>query len=179
MLTSMTRWRRPVSVSIAVIVVIVGLGIWGFAKPANERSDLEGRLAAAAATAGDGGQFGLAAVTDFPWNRVYAFEPYTSAEAITNKLGFDWAPLSRFESAIFGDLFMPNEGFSLLVFVDGENDVTGYRVVSPYEQRAVIVDTATLDLSRDAATFSVNGSDTDEGPTWVLTWAQKASVPSH
>lgn len=164
----MERRQRTVVVFIAVVAVVVGLGIWTFGKPANERDDLEDRLAAAAAVAGDGGQIDLAEVADFPWDRVHIFEAYTSPEEVGETLGFDWSPLSRFESVTFGSLFMSNDGFALFVFVRGDREVTGYRVVSPYEQPTVYVDVPTNSFPRASATLSVTRTDTNEGPIWVL-----------
>ena len=112
-------------VFIVVVAVVVGLGIWTFGKPANERDDLEHRLAAAASVAGDGGQIDLAEVADFPWDRVHVFEAYTSPDEVAETLGFDWSPLSRFESVTFGSLFMSNEGFALFVFVRGDEGSHG------------------------------------------------------
>ena len=48
-------------------------------------------------------------------------------------------------------------------------EVTGYRVVSPYEEQGVYVDVPTNSFPRAAATFSVTKTESDEGPIWVLT----------
>jgi hypothetical protein len=61
-----------------------------------------------------GEAFQLSAATDFDWDRVYVFGPYSSPESINEELGFDWddAGDSAIEDA---------DWVNLIVFVeDGE-----------------------------------------------------------
>jgi hypothetical protein len=51
-------------------------------------------------------------VTDFDWDRVHAFPPYTSPEEIERELGFDWGGAG--DSASRSD-----DAWYLLVFVNG------------------------------------------------------------
>jgi hypothetical protein len=56
--------------------------------------------------------FRLSSVTDFDWDRVYAFPPYTSPEEIERELGFDWGGAGDSASRT-------NDAWYLLVFVNG------------------------------------------------------------
>ena len=55
-------------------------------------------------------------ITDFPWDSLYIFVPYTSHEKISKTLGFFWLG-SRFTS------IETNDGIVLLVFVKGKHVV--------------------------------------------------------
>jgi hypothetical protein len=57
--------------------------------------------------------FLLSSLTDFDWDRVYAFPPYSSTEEIERELGFDWGDAG--DSAASSG----NDSFYLLVFVNG------------------------------------------------------------
>jgi hypothetical protein len=58
--------------------------------------------------------FRLANVTDFEWDRFYAFSGYTSPRQIDRALGFHWGDAKHSD-------FVKSDGGSLLVFVrDGE-----------------------------------------------------------
>jgi hypothetical protein len=63
--------------------------------------------------------FRLASVTEFEWDRVYAFPPYTSPEAIERELGFDWGGAGDSESR-------SNDVWYLLVFVNGGQVVRAF-----------------------------------------------------
>jgi len=112
--------RRWWLILLGALFVGAVLAVWSCEEPANERPDLEAALADAARSEGDGGTIDLSGVADFGWDRAYLFGPYTAPDQISEGLGFEWTPLSRFGGAVFGDLLMPSEGFALLVFVQGE-----------------------------------------------------------
>ncbi|OYD08982.1 hypothetical protein [Paludifilum halophilum] len=57
-------------------------------------------------------------VTTFDWDRMYVFQPYTSAKEIRKKLGFDWAKAE--ETGIEN-----SDTHQLVVFVQGD-DVVRY-----------------------------------------------------
>ncbi len=52
----------------------------------------------------------------FSWDRLYIFGPYTSAECICNRLGFDWQGVSSTS-------IRESETVNLLVFVKGQEVV--------------------------------------------------------
>jgi hypothetical protein len=56
--------------------------------------------------------FRLSSVTDFDWDRVHTFPPYSSSEEIERQLGFDWGGADESASR-------SNDSFFLLVFVKG------------------------------------------------------------
>jgi hypothetical protein len=56
--------------------------------------------------------FRLASVTDFDWDRAYAFPPYTSPDEIQRELGFDWGGAGDSGTR-------RNDAWYLLVFVNG------------------------------------------------------------
>ena len=123
------RTRAAIAIA-GLAIAIVALGAAAFRPPPNEKPDLEASLAAAAAEAGTGGHVRLADVAAFDWDRAYLFGAYTPLDVVTHELGFDWAPMSRFDAWLSGDSFMPNDGVALIVFVRGDCDVTGWRVLS-------------------------------------------------
>jgi hypothetical protein len=68
-------------------------------------------IADAVEEAGKSGKpFRLAHVTDFEWDRFYAFGGYTSARQIDRTLGFHWGDAEHSD-------FVKSDGGSLLVFV--------------------------------------------------------------
>ena len=159
------RGRAALTV-VVVALALVALAAFVFLPPPNEKSDLQADLAVAAAEVGDGGRIRLADVADFDWDRAYVFDAYTPADVVAGELG-GWVPMSRLDGWMWGDLFLPNDGFALVVFVRGDHEVTGYRVVSPYEDDGVYMNTGGLAvMPRDSAVFSVDG-DAESG--WGLT----------
>ncbi len=65
-------------------------------------------LIAAQAQRGNPSTVRMSALTTFPWERLFVFAPYTTAEAIENDLGFRWSRSNMIEMS---------DQFSLLVFV--------------------------------------------------------------
>jgi hypothetical protein len=74
----------------------------------------------------------FAALTDFSWDKLYIFTPYTSAETISRKLGFKWSGANTIEYS---------ESINLIVFVKGSK-VVRY-----------------LELSREYGDFTVDGKN--------------------
>lgn len=158
------RWAAG---GVTILVVVSVVIVWALRSPDNERSEIEGILITAAADAGEGGRVDLARELDFEWDRGYVLGPYTTGDGVRECLGFDWSPLSPAGAGLYGDLFMPNEGFALLVFVRGARDVTGWTILSPYEPVPTVeiaIDDWCLMFSRDAAAFQVTDIEAD--------WAQ-------
>ena len=159
--------RRAAIAIIGICIGLVALGAVVFLPPPNEMRALKADLASAAVQVGSGSRVPLVAVAPFEWDRVYVFGPYTSLDVVKGRLGFDWVPTSRFDAWLWGDLFMPNDGFSLVVFVRGERDVTGYGVVSPYEGPNVYLDSDFVAMVRNTAAFEVARDEAGSG--WKLT----------
>ncbi|MEM8882836.1 MAG: hypothetical protein AAGD14_02055 [Planctomycetota bacterium] len=65
---------------------------------------------------GPGTKFRLADLTEFEWERVHLFGPYTSPETIEKTLGFSWCGSVRTE-------IQWSESITLLVFVKGDSVV--------------------------------------------------------
>jgi hypothetical protein len=51
----------------------------------------------------------MSSLTDFPWENLFVFGPYTPAKTIEKALGFRWSRSSMIEA---------HDGFSLIVFVN-------------------------------------------------------------
>jgi hypothetical protein len=117
-----------------IIGVIAGLVVVAFRSPSNERKDLQPAIGSAAAQVGSGGTIDLATVAAFAWDRVYLFLAYSGSDGIRDGLGFDWVPASLAESAVFGNLLLASDELSLLVFVRGERDVTGWTILNSNEE---------------------------------------------
>ena len=56
----------------------------------------------------------MSALTTFVWDRLFIFDPYTSAETIEDELGFSWSRSDMIEMV---------DQFALLVFVKGKSVV--------------------------------------------------------
>ena len=163
----MTTRGRSLLAFTGVALAIVAFGTIVFQPPSNEKPDLEPGLVSAADKVGAGGHISLVDVAPFEWDRAYVFGAYTPLDVVTHELGFDWEPMSRFDAWLWGDSFMPNDGFALVVFVRGEHDVTGYRILSPYETPSVYVDADSIVMPRDGASFMV--TDGEVGVGWEIT----------
>lgn len=124
-----SRPRRWLIVLLVVVGAIASLIALAF-RPDNERKDLQPSIGAAAAQVGSGGVIDLANVADFEWDRVYLFLAYSGSDGIREGLGFDWVPASPAESAVMGNLLLASDELSLLVFVRGDRDVTGWTILN-------------------------------------------------
>jgi hypothetical protein len=99
--------------------------------PANERPGLGSEIASVAATAGDGGYVDLSRVADFAWDRVHIFGAYSNGKDISDSLGFEWLPVPPIQQALLGDAsILSSDELTLLVFVQGERDVTGWTILN-------------------------------------------------
>lgn len=84
-------------------------------------SDLERRIAAEVAKGRDT-ELRMRELTEFQWDRMHVFGPYSSPDHIERELGFAWLP-----AASTG--ITDNDGISLLVFV--RNDAVVRHVTQP------------------------------------------------
>jgi hypothetical protein len=75
--------------------------------------------AAVLATARTDKPFRLSSVTDFDWDRVHAFPPYSSPEEIVRQLGLEWDDAGDTASG-------ENDSYNLLVFVRGGQVVRAF-----------------------------------------------------
>lgn len=128
-------------------------------------SGLEARLAAAVEAAGQAKQpLELASTTDFAWDRVYVFAPYTPTSAIQKDLGFAWPEAARTN-------IDAQDGISLLVFVKGR------RVVKALSYPRNLGDWAMIEnhsgFTPAQAVFSVTAEQAD--PAW---WVVSETKPS-
>jgi hypothetical protein len=131
--TRRARGSRPGRFRLAFLVIVGAIAVLillAFRPPANEQEDLQPAIGAAAARVGTGRTIDLAAVTDFAWDRVYLFLAYSGQDAIREGLGFDWVPASPAMSIVIGDLLLPSDELSLLVFVRGDRDVAGWTILN-------------------------------------------------
>jgi hypothetical protein len=110
----------------ALIVAVAFLGYVAVGPAGNERPEVQQTVVAAAERVGDGGSVAMADLLPFQWDRMYVFGSYTTPNAMNDALGFDWSPLSPLDTVISAGAVMPNDGLFLLVFVQGDNQVTGW-----------------------------------------------------
>ena len=91
-------------------------------------------------------------VAPFDWDRMYAFEAYTSDGEVSRVLGFDWGTGSVFR--------LPSEQFVLLIFAT-ERRVTGWTVLNEYESPSpdVYITPYGAPIPRDQAIFDVKNVD--------------------
>jgi hypothetical protein len=101
---------RRALLAVALAGIVAGCGpFWdGVGDSSDEITD------AVDAAGASGKAFRLANVTDFEWDRFYAFGGYTTPRQIDRTLGFHWGDAEHSD-------FVKSDGGSLLVFVrDGE-----------------------------------------------------------
>jgi len=136
--------------AISALTIIVALAL---RPPANERPHLGREIAAAAATVGDGGRLDLAKVADFPWDRVHMFLAYSGKNEIYDGLGFEWLPVGPVEAVLFdGNLMLSSDELTLLVFVRGQREVTGWTILNREEFAEPTY--VQFDFGEDGATVS-------------------------
>jgi hypothetical protein len=99
------------------LVVVTAVGCDEQSQAKKDRS-FENRLLTATAKRKT---FQISDLTDFSWDRVLLFHPYTPADRIQRELGFDW------QNSVVGQL-ESNDGFELLIFVERSNVVQFVRV---------------------------------------------------
>jgi hypothetical protein len=149
-------------------MVLFGIAVAGifavalaFRAPANERPHLGRDIATVAAAVSDGGRLDLAKVADFPWDRVHVFLAYSSKADISESLGFDWVPVAPIQDVLLGDLTLASDELTLMVFVRGEREVTGWTVLNSedFDKAAYVQfdsgDDWAIVSSRDEAAFVV------------------------
>lgn len=120
--------KRRALALVAMAPLSAAVVFWAFRPPSGELRDLHVDLAREAEHAGVGGSFALSEVADFGWDRAHVFAPYNEG-LVDEELGFDWSPLSPAGDLVFGDLYLANEGLNLVVFVEGEQTVTGWALL--------------------------------------------------
>jgi hypothetical protein len=95
--------RLVTALTAAVLAATAGCG-----------SDVEGSFEplgqAVRKSASTGEPVRLASVTDFKWDRVYAFPPYSTRARVSEELGFEW-------NGVEGSKSESTDGYGLLVFV--------------------------------------------------------------
>jgi hypothetical protein len=163
---------RMRSVVLGSLAVAVAFGIyWLVDAPDGEQPELQRSIASAADVAGDGGTIDLAAVADFPWDRVHVINAYTPHDVIASELGFDWQPYSRLGGMLFDDAVLSYDSRQLIVFVRGDRDVTGWIILNLEPEPPYVgfeFEGLPPVLSQDGADFVVEGTP---GQNWLLTLA--------
>lgn len=130
-MTARSRRVGPRAIVLFGVVIALTAGAaLSFRSPSNERPHLGEIISTAAAKTGDGGSLDLADVADFPWDRLYVIGPYASSDDIERSLGFDWKPTSPAVHAVLGNASMQSDELTLLVFVRGEREVTGWTILN-------------------------------------------------
>lgn len=125
------RLRRIACWLGAASLALMAFGYQATRGAANERPELQLAISAQARAVGDGGILDLARVASFDWDRVFLFCPYSTSTHFHAALGFPWSPCSYAEKWVFGDLGpLGYDSRWLLVFVSGEEEVTGWLVVN-------------------------------------------------
>lgn len=102
----------PIGIMLCIIVLCFNI------LSCRQDSSLLSRLRKAVKQSTSPNTFNMADITDFQWDELYIFGPYTPGSEIENTLGFSWPP--AFTCGI--DKY---DGHCLLVFV-GNNEVTRY-----------------------------------------------------
>lgn len=147
---------RSLGLVLAGVLILLALAVvlWFTVSPwrpvPNEKPQLAVAVYAAASAAGHQGTVDMRGLTDFEWERMYAFEAYTGDDEVSDTLGFPWGT---------GDnLRMPNDGFLLLIFAK-EREVTGWVILNDYESPGPYVEFADMPfrtaIPRDAAVFGL------------------------
>ena len=104
----------------------------------------------------------LAAVTDFEWDRVYAFPPYWGSDEISDSLEFDWDGESK-----------DNDGYGLLVFVEDGEVVHAYdHSISDTYLVCIDVTWVRGGLTPTEAVLRVTRHDEDGGTWYFVSLAQ-------
>jgi hypothetical protein len=112
----------------AVAVAVAIVSPWMEPLPANERPEIEAALTAAGERVGPDGVFPAMEVAPFAWQRMHVFEAYTSSDIVNESLGFEWSSDLPLIDATWVDVALAYDARSLILFVDGERDVTGWLV---------------------------------------------------
>lgn len=110
---------------------------------------------AAAAQAPEGSVMRVADLTDYGWDRMHVFGPYSTPQDIYAELGVDWS-----SSAI--DAIQDNDGVTLVVFVEGDA-VVGHVLHSRRHGDLAELDEAGP-FTPDTAVFEVRVED--QGEPW-------------
>jgi hypothetical protein len=115
------KWKRAIIFILVAIVFIIIIGFIGlnlyFDKCPSYLDTTKSPLANNFETAvsryqtGDLSVIDFSTLTDFTWDRVYIFGPYSSSKYINNKLGRYWICSHNVETRYFGHI-------SLIVFVE-------------------------------------------------------------
>ncbi len=157
-----SRWLLALAL---VTAVLIAVGIWSSQLPPGEKAELQAAISSAAAGVGDGGFLQLKDVATFEWDRVYAFQSYSGVSDVHEALGFDWSPLSPFNNLVFGDLFLGYDEMALLVFVRGDQDVTGWAILNGPDLGDSFIGlrlrSQNQQFSRDGAVFGVSDAASD------------------
>ncbi len=111
---------KKVLIIISFAIVIVGAVFYGIGihhKETRERQTLQENLITAIEYERSSNEriiIDFKHITNFSWDKVYIFTPYTSREQINKKLGFTWSK---------ADLIELSDSFNLIVFVKGKKVV--------------------------------------------------------
>jgi hypothetical protein len=146
--TSLVRWALIGSL---VMTAAGSLLVWKLVGPTDERPEVAASLDQSVLESTDG-VVDLREVAPFDWDRMYAFEAYTSDSDVSRVLGFDWGTGSDFR--------LPSEQFVLLVFAK-ERRVSGWTVLNEYSSPdpLVFITPYGSPIPRDEAIFNVEEID--------------------
>ena len=97
-----------------IVAVVIGFGDIGCRIP--PKSSIAATLAEKMEHASDKSEVELRTITDFEWNGIVAFGPYTTKEDAQRTLGFEWPGYSAFG-------FDKSDSFTLIVFVNAKKVV--------------------------------------------------------
>ena len=95
---------------IVLIAVVIAIGSVWYCNLSKQRFTSKLHSAILSASESESSTFSMVNVTDFTWDGLYIFGPYTSTDEIESILDFSWPPAQKYDFDI-------SEGICLLVFV--------------------------------------------------------------
>lgn len=141
---ALERMRTARNAAIGALGVSIIAAAWFWPREDSVATSLE------IAARSPGSSVVLSRFTDFPWEKVFFFGPYTDASVVRNALGFDWPGYRGFGLEMA-------DSFSLAVFVtDGRvNRAVKIRRCSPDFAKQLLA----KPISQSEASFGVDASN--------------------